>query len=196
MKVQNGQQYNRLTIVKANSSRKNGRLYSLCKCTCGTVKEVLNQNITGQHTFSCGCWNRERASERMKNKRPYSTKTRLYGIWKNIRRRTRNDNVHGKGYFDRGIRLCQEWHDYAVFREWALNNGYDDVLTLDRIDNDGNYCPENCRWTDQKTQCNNKRNNHFVTFKGKTLTMAQWAEELNVSYNAIKYRVKKGLPLC
>lgn len=93
MKVQNGQQYNRLTIVKANSSRKNGRLYSLCKCTCGTVKEVLNQNLIGQHTFSCGCWNRERASERMKNKRPYSTKTRLYGIWKNIRRRTRNDKV-------------------------------------------------------------------------------------------------------
>lgn len=103
----------------------------------------------------------------MKNKRPYSTKTRLYGIWKNIRRRTRNDKVHGKGYFDRGIKLCQEWYDYTVFRAWALNNGYDDVLTLDRIDNDGNYCPENCRWTDQKTQCNNKRNNHFVTFKGK-----------------------------
>lgn len=80
MKVQNGQQYNSLTIVKANSSRKNGRLYSLCKCTCGTVKEVLNQNLIGQHTFSCGCWNRERASERMKNKRPYSTKTRLYQI--------------------------------------------------------------------------------------------------------------------
>ena len=119
---------------------------------------------------------------------------RLYGIWKGIKVRTHN--THHKDYKycgAKGITICDEWDkSYEAFKEWALNNGYRDDLTIDRIDNSGNYCPENCRWADLYTQANNKSNNHLITYNGKTQNMTQWAKEIGVRREIIKDRLKSG----
>lgn len=89
--------------------------------------------------------------------------------------------------------MCDSWKDsYEAFREWALANGYAEDLTIDRIDNDGNYCPENCRWVDMKTQTNNTRRNHFVTAYGQTKTLAQWSRETGIASTTIRRRLKLG----
>ena len=119
---------------------------------------------------------------------------RLYGIWKGIKVRTHN--THHKDYKycgAKGITICDEWDkSYEAFKEWALNNSYRDDLTIDRIDNSGNYCPENCRWADLYTQANNKSNNHLITYNGKTQNMTQWAREIGVRRELIKDRLKSG----
>jgi hypothetical protein len=95
-------------------------------------------------------------------------------------------------YGGRGITLCEEWNDYARFREWSFNNGYADDLTIDRIDVDGNYEPNNCRWVSYKVQANNKRNNHHVVIDGIDHTLAEWSDISGISYSTIIYRLKHG----
>lgn len=92
-------------------------------------------------------------------------------------------------YGGRGISVCAEWMEFEPFKNWALSNGYANDLTIDRIDVNGNYCPENCRWTTYKVQANNKRNNRFVEYDGRRQTIAQWAEEIGMDYNALLYRL-------
>ncbi|GHV91221.1 hypothetical protein AGMMS50268_17240 [Spirochaetia bacterium] len=94
-----------------------------------------------------------------------------------------------RDYHDRGITVCSEWHDYPTFREWALENGYRDDLSIDREDNDGNYCPENCRWADDDTQANNTSRNINITFNGKTMTLKQWSKEIGVKYRTLSQRI-------
>lgn len=119
---------------------------------------------------------------------------RLYGIWRGIKTRTQNPRHKDYKYCGaKGITVCDEWNNsYESFRDWALANGYQDDLTIDRIDNGGNYCPENCRWTDAYTQANNKSSNHLLTYNGKTQTMAQWARETGLKRETIKDRLKSG----
>ena len=119
---------------------------------------------------------------------------RLYGVWLGMKNRTRNSNHKDYKYCGaKGITICEEWDkSYESFKAWALNNGYRDDLTIDRIDDNGNYCPENCRWADAYTQANNKSNNHLITYNGKTQNMTQWARELGVSRGLIKDRLKSG----
>lgn len=130
---------------------------------------------------------------------------RLNDIFRNIKRRCNNpNNKYFKNYGGRGIKLCKEWADseivnlgrsgrfskgWLAFQEWALSNGYTDELTIDRIDNNKGYSPDNCRWTSRKAQQNNKRNNFYVTYKGKKQTLAQWCEALHLNYNTTYYRL-------
>ena len=96
-------------------------------------------------------------------------------------------------YGERGIEVCPEWADsFDAFEGWALEHGYKEGLTLDRIDNNGNYCPDNCRWVTMKEQANNRSSNHFITYNGETKTIQQWVEETGVTYSAIKQRLKSG----
>lgn len=126
----------------------------------------------------------------------YKHMTRLYNIWKCMRQRCNNpNNPSYERYGKRGIQICPEWSEYAVFKAWAIVNGYSDSMSIDRIDNDGNYCPDNCRWVDTKVQNNNTRRNHFVDFRGERHTMAEVADILNVSYSTIQHRVERGNPL-
>lgn len=121
--------------------------------------------------------------------------TRLYRIWTNMKNRCYNkhDIEKYKSYGGRGIRVCDEWkHNFMNFYNWAMNNNYRDDLTIDRIDNDGNYEPSNCRWIDIKVQCNNRRSNTYLTYQGKTQTMMQWSKELGVKYRTMLSRRIKG----
>lgn len=103
------------------------------------------------------------------------------------------DNPDYKDYGGRGITICDEWlNDFMAFYYWSINNGYKDNLTIDRIDNNKGYSPDNCRWVDVKTQTNNTRRNVLLSYNGKTQSMAQWAKELNISYNTIICRHRKG----
>lgn len=118
---------------------------------------------------------------------------RLYRIWKNMRQRCFNPNCPAyPAYGGRGISACKEWDDYLTFKEWALKNGYCDNLTLDRINNNLGYSPENCRWATIKEQSNNTRTNRVLSFNGQNRTMSQWAETLGVCVATLWDRLDNG----
>ena len=120
--------------------------------------------------------------------------TRLYRIWANIKTRCYNENdPHFERWGKRGIKMCDEWrNDFKVFYDWSMSHGYSDELTIDRIDNDGNYEPQNCRWTTIKEQNKNKRNVKYITYAGKTQTIPEWTKELRLGKETIRKRLKRG----
>lgn len=104
------------------------------------------------------------------------------------------NNPKYKSYAGRGIDICNEWrNDFMAFYNWAINNGFKEGLSIDRIDVNGNYCPENCRWADSKIQANNTTRNHYVTYNGETLTISEWADKFNVSYELLEHRLWSGM---
>lgn len=121
-------------------------------------------------------------------------RTKLNKVWRNMKDRCYN--LHNKRYSHygaRGITVCDEWrNDYAKFKQWAIDNGYSAGLSLDRINNDGNYCPNNCRWVNSVTQNNNFSRNHFVTYNGITLSISQWAKKTGIPRNTLDWRIAKG----
>lgn len=183
--------FGRWTVLE-RAPNKNGAVYWKCKCDCGAIKEVKGSNLRLGNSKSCGCLSRELSSERMKIHG--GRKTRLYEIWYNMRQRCYNSNIESyKNYGGRGIIVCNEWkNDFVSFRDWALSNGYTESLTLDRIDVNKNYCPENCRWVSQLMQQNNRSNNHYITYNNQNKTLAEWARELNFTYKMLEHRINRG----
>ena len=182
-KVKVGEKYGKL-IVLENLHPKNE---VVCKCDCGNIKIAKATNVFYGGTRSCGC---------LKN--PGNTKhgdghTRLYRIWKAMRERcnTKSCSTY-KNYGARGIKVCSEWNDYLAFKEWALSNGYTDELTIDRINVNGNYEPDNCRWATYKVQSNNTRHNHYISYKDETRTISEWADLLGVKPYLINNRLRRG----
>ena len=115
---------------------------------------------------------------------------RLYRIWSAMKQRCKNPRLPGyKAYGGRGITVCAEWENYLTFRNWAISNGYRDDLTIERIDVNGNYCPENCTWADRYQQANNKTNNRIIEFNGKRMTSRQWDRELGFRAGVISDRL-------
>lgn len=117
--------------------------------------------------------------------------SRIYSIWCDMKRRCYNKKRKNfKNYGGRGITVCNEWkNNFLSFYNWSIKNGYKDNLTIDRIDVNGNYEPSNCMWANKKAQNNNKRTNHYITYSGKTKTLKQWSEELNLNYDALRNRI-------
>lgn len=123
----------------------------------------------------------------------HGKRCRLNRIWRQMRQRCLNANDSSYPYYGgRGIRIHPVWSDFTIFREWALSNGYQDGLEIDRRDNDGDYCPENCRWASHVTQARNKRNNRRLTHNGITLSMAEWCDRLGLNYGAVSHRMRLG----
>ena len=124
----------------------------------------------------------------------HDTKNRLYRIWSEMKRRCENSDRHNyRNYGGRGIKVCQEWKSsFETFREWALNNGYSDELSIDRIDNGGNYEPSNCHWVTDKEQANNKRSNKLIAYKGEKHTLAQWCYIFGLDYSVVYMRLYRN----
>lgn len=121
-------------------------------------------------------------------------RSRLYVIWCHMIERCHTPTSDRyDDYGGRGIKVCDEWRDnYLAFKKWALSNGYNSKLTIDRVDNEGDYTPENCKWSTVKEQCNNRRSNHLLTYKGETKTITQWAETIGMNADTLKYRIYLG----
>lgn len=123
----------------------------------------------------------------------WNDEPRLFKIWSGMKQRCLNKNAPNYHlYGGKGIKICDEWMDFSVFANWAIDNGYTNSLTLDRQDNNGNYEPSNCRWVTQKTQCRNRSNNTIYTFNGCSMTLAEWSEKLNIPKSTISERITRG----
>ncbi len=180
-----GQKFNMLTAIRI--AQRNPLKWE-CKCDCGNTAYVLSKNLIHGRQKSCGCLSHKG------NPKHNQCYTRVYRIYAKIKRRCFvADDVAYPRYGGRGITMCDEWKEsFEAFSKWAYANGYKDNLSIDRIDNDGDYCPENCRWADNFCQANNKRNNLKYTYDGKTQTLSQWCREKNMSYKVVWYRLSKG----
>ncbi|MCD8376221.1 MAG: hypothetical protein LUD69_04705 [Oscillospiraceae bacterium] len=186
-----GNRYGRLVVVSEAEYKKPYRMWN-CVCDCGNTTVVRGTSLTSGHTTSCGCFQRDCASSA--NTKHGMYKHRLYRIYGHMVRRCCDEREAGyKNYGGRGIRVCDGWkNSFEKFAEWAYDNGYQDDLTIDRIDVNGNYEPSNCRWVTQKVQANNTRRNRMLEFNGETHTMGQWADILGLSYNLVDSRIFRG----
>lgn len=167
-----------------------------CICDCGNETTVQGTSLKSGSTKSCGCWKYSKIKEH--NTKHGGVHDRLYGIWKNMKRRCNNPNdKRYEAYGGKGIKVCLEWsNSYQSFKEWAYANGYDDSAefqkcTLDRINNNGDYEPSNCRWVDKITQANNTSKNHHVELNGIIMTIAEFARVMNISKNHAWYYIDK-----
>lgn len=191
-----GKRFGRLVAVKCVGRTSNGNAKWLCKCDCGGEKVVASWGLVSGSTSSCGCIKREQ------NKAMFTThgessshKTRLYRIWAGIKTRCYNKKHEEsyRKYGAKGIVMCEEWKSsYEAFRDWALDNGYKDNLSIDRIDPRGPYSPENCRWATDKQQQNNRSNNHILTFNGIRKTLAEWVDITGFTKSTIEHRLSRG----
>lgn len=191
-----GNKYNNLTVIEIVGKAKNNEKLCRCKCDCGKETIVRQSKIISGKTKSYGCYKIKKITERNKLRTiyPNDNKTRLYRIWRAMKSRTTyKSQTQYKDYGGRGIVICKEWkEDFYKFKEWALDNGYYDELTIDRIDVNGNYEPNNCRWITKSEQNNNQRNNVIIEYKNQKMNVAQWAKKLNIKANTLYQRIYRN----
>ena len=189
-----GQRFGRLTVIE-RADTKGKRTMWLCKCDCGREKSIGSHNLLTGNTSSCGCLWKETVPSYNKenNTRHGDSHTKLHKAWLNMRYRCFNKRCKFyDNYGGRGITICEEWSVYENFRDWALANGFANGLSIDRIDVDGNYCPENCRWVSEKVQQNNRRVNNYLTLNGTRHTIQEWSEITGIGWTTINERLKNG----
>lgn len=181
-----GDRFGRLTVVKV-SYKKHRKYHWLCKCDCGNTTIVAGTSLRNGQTKGCGC---TRGKNRLKHG---GFGTQLYSTWANMLQRTTNEKRQDYNrYGGRGITVCDEWRQYENFRDWSISNGYNDDLTIDRINVNGNYEPNNCRWVTVDVQANNKRNNILIEYNGEERTLAEWAKTTEIRYCTLLYRIRSG----
>lgn len=183
-----GKTFNRLTVINRAESRRqpSGKLvtYWNCKCICGNITQVRGYDLKEERIKSCGCINKKHGL----------SNTRVYSAWHHMKQRCYSPNCKAyKDYGGRGIKICSEWlEDFRSFYNWAINSGYKEDLTIDRIDVNGNYEPSNCRWVDDFTQRRNKRNNQYITINGNKKVLNDWAKIYGIKPNIVRNRIKLG----
>lgn len=189
-----GQRFGRLTVTERASNNKHNCVMWLCRCDCGKDVAVLGSSLRNGSTRSCGCYSAELTRER--GTTHGMCKSRLYRIWDAMKQRCyATSHKAFENYGGRGITVCNAWREsFEAFRDWALSAGYNDDLTLDRMDTDGNYEPSNCQWVSLKDQQSNKRNNRLISYAGKTLTVSEWAEVTGINRSTLFARIRLGWP--
>ena len=158
------------------------------RCDCGCEKSMLAQYVYSGHNRSCGCF--RESGGFMTNLHHGETHTRLHYIWSNMNNRCKPEHSDSHWHGDRGIRVCEEWKKYETFAKWARENGYNDNLSIERVDNDGNYCPENCIWIDRGLQARNRRTTFYVEYEGRRMSLAEACERANVPYKQTFARIR------
>ena len=182
-----GKQKNELTVIEIVSEH--GKTMLKCKCSCGKETLVLPYQFKNGEIKSCGCLRNTLFKETNgRSKHP------LYGIWRQMMQRCYNEKSKiYRRYGGRGIYVCEEWHDFFKFVEWSDSvGGRPEGYTLDRRDNNGPYCPENCRWATMKTQNINKSDNIVIEYNGRTQTLVEWAKELGINWVTFHNRYVRG----
>lgn len=186
-----GQRFGRLEVIKKVGRSRCRHVIWLCKCDCGHTIECLGTSLKSGNTSSCGCFQKEGAAKRRTTHG--LSGSRLSSIRSGMIQRCYNPkdrNYHNYG--GRGIYVCEEWRDSVEsFIKWANSNGHEDHLTIERIDNDGPYSPENCKWATIQEQANNKRK-PFLTYNNQTLTIKQWSTLTGISTATIHARLYRG----
>lgn len=186
-----GKKFGRLTVIKFSHIDKNKKhRYFICKCNCGNTKTICSYRLKYGYTKSCGCLRKELGKNMLTTHG--MSKIKEYQTWVGIKARCINKKEPAyMNYGGRGIKICDRWKN-------SFENFYEDMgerpkrKSLDRIDNNGNYCKENCRWATRKEQQRNTRTNIMITYKGKTFCAKEWAEKLNIKYPTLYYRIKSG----
>lgn len=189
-----GEKFGKLTVIKRNgyTTDKDGKRTSLwlCKCECGNEVTTTQHNLVTGGRKSCGCLrNKIKESHTHHN----MSHTRIYGIYNGMLTRCYNKNdMHYKYYGERGIKVCDIWkNDFLSFYKWAMDNGYKEDLSIDRINVNGNYEPNNCRWADSQTQSENTRKNVRYNVYGESLLIREIHEKYNIPISTLKGRMKK-----
>ena len=182
-----GKRYGELVVIKRADNTTKGLATWECLCDCGNTTIVKGSSLRSGITKSCGC----RRSKVKPTLRHGMSHTRLYYVWNNIKKRCyEKTNPAYKNYGGRGIKMCDSWKDsFESFAEWAKNSGYSDTLTIERINVNGNYCPENCTWIPGNEQQNNRTTCQLYTYKGETKNLMEWCNYFGLPYMTIYTRL-------
>ena len=199
MEILSNMKFGRLTVIKEVPVEKGKPRKYLCKCECGKYKTVIKYNLVNGRTKSCGCIQKEIARETVKKATAKATKhlssnSRLYNTWHDMKARCKYEKCSEyKNYGLRGIKVCEEWEkSFLNFQKWSMENGYKEDLQIDRIDVNGNYEPNNCRWVSPLLNSNNKRNCLYIDYKGEKMTLTQLSRIVNIHFSTLKYHYKQG----
>ena len=192
-----GKKFGKLIVIDRAKNSEDGRRRWKCKCECGNITILQTNALRRGNTKSCGCL-RKMKNEKNPNYKHGKRNTKLYYIWQGMKQRcydTKSVKYHNYG--KRGIKVCDEWkNDFMSFYNWALKNGFCEFKnrkeqTLDRINNNGNYEPNNCRWVTQSENCRNRNNNKILVKDGISKTIAEWCEELGLNQRTVSKRAQK-----
>jgi hypothetical protein len=184
--------FGKLVALKPLGLDKHKEMLWECKCDCGKTYKAKSYSLRTGKTTQCRKCSMEQIGD--KNRKYITFSKRLHECYTNMKTRCKNKKQDKTNrYINRGITLCEEWDkSYECFQEWALNNGYKENLTIDRIDNDKGYSPNNCRWVTRTEQANNRRTSYYLYYNGEKDTLANWSRRLGIPYYYIQYRVYKN----
>lgn len=195
-----GKRFCRLTVVKPAPDRilNSGRHLTMweCVCECGNSHIARAADLKSGAIISCGCYKKENTAKvHTTHGATKGGKTgALYWVWSGIKNRCYCESSKAYKYYGaKGVTMCEEWkNDFSTFRIWAEKTGYKCGLSIDRIDVNGDYCPQNCRWADNIMQANNKTTNHFLEWRGEAHTIAEWARIFDIPYNELYWKLQKS----
>lgn len=185
-----GRKNNMLTVVGVADKKPTDKRWKLiCLCDCGGYTTLYPDQFNRGAVKSCGCL-RKRGTRTVDER----SKHPLYGVWNQMMGRCyRKNSSFYHRYGGRGIKVCDEWHDFWNFAKWSESvGGRPDKMEIDRIDNDGDYCPENCRWATRKQQVRNRSTNVYIEYNGKRQTIAEWCEETGMNWQTLSNRYNRG----